>query len=76
MTLVQDLRQEMGSSVDQTGGLGWSGESYCGYVLKMELTRFANGLDIGEGRKEELEYSQLLWVVLSEGKEKVSGDRS
>ena len=57
MTLVQDLRQEMGSSVDRTGGHGRSGESYCGYVLKMELTRFANGLDIGDGRKEELEYS-------------------
>ena len=34
--------------------LGRSGESYCGYVLKMELTGFANGLDIRDGRKEEL----------------------
>ena len=43
--------------------------------MKMELTGFADGLDIGDGRKEELGNSQLLWVVLSEGKEKVSGVR-
>ena len=74
MMLFQQLRQEMGSSVDQTGGLGRGGSSYCGYVLKMELTGFADSLDIGDGRKEELGNSQLLWVVLSEGK-KVSGVR-
>ena len=54
MTLFQELRQEMGSSVDQTRGIGRSGGSYCGFVLKMELTGFANGLDIWEGRKEEV----------------------
>ena len=54
MTLFHELRQEISSSVDQTVDLGRSGESYCGYVLKMELTGFANGLDIRDGRKEEL----------------------
>ena len=54
MTLFQELRQEMGSSVVQTGGLERSGESYGGYVLKMELTGFADSLDIEDGRKEEL----------------------
>ena len=54
MTLLQELKEEMGSSVDWTRGLGRSGGSYCGYILKMELTRFANCLDIWEGRKEEV----------------------
>ena len=60
MMLFQQLRQEMGSSVDQTGGLGRGGSSYCGYVLKMELTGFADSLDIGDGRKEELGNSAVV----------------
>ena len=44
----------MGSSVDQIGDLGGSGLSYSGYLLKMAFTGFADGLDIGNGRKEEL----------------------
>ena len=71
LTLFHELRQEISSSVDQTVDLGRSGESYCGYVLKMELPRFANDLDIGEGFHPL--NTQLLWVLLSEGKGKVSG---
>jgi len=54
MKVFQELRQEMGSSVDQTGVFGRSGQSCSGYLLEMELTGFVDGLGIGHGRKEEL----------------------
>ena len=50
----------MGSSVDQTGGLGRRSESYSGYLRKLELTGFANGFDIRNGKKEELMYLPAL----------------